>query len=97
MTLDDLRRALEVLPAGTSLTLPRDELLRAIAEAPRVDIGVAVDAERWLSAEDVAKLLGVSKRYVYAHVPDFPFAKRLPGGGVRFSDRGLQRWMERVR
>jgi hypothetical protein len=32
---------------------------------------------------------------VYAHRRSFPFTKELPGGAIRFSERGLTRWMER--
>jgi predicted DNA-binding transcriptional regulator AlpA len=102
-TLDDLRRAAELLPPGASLTLSRESLLAALnggGSNGKVDISTeistpAVDAERWLSAKDVAERLDVSPRYVYAHRRSFPFTKELPGGAIRFSERGLRRWMER--
>jgi predicted DNA-binding transcriptional regulator AlpA len=100
----DLRRAAELLPPGASLVLPCEALLAALdgvdgagdAKASReaATRGEA-DTDRWLSAKDVATRLGVSPRYVYAHRRFFPFARELPGGAVRFSERGLRRWMDR--
>lgn len=98
-TLADLRRAAELLPPGALLTLTREALLDAFSgngngkgaavEAP------AAEPERLLSAKEVAERLGTSARWVYAHRASLPFAKELPGGSVRFSERGLNRWMER--
>src|SRR5688572_23644293 len=105
-TLEDLRRAAELLPPGASLTLSRESFLAALAnngngKAPASTItnhqvgDATEDAERWLSAKEVAARLEVSPRYVYAHRRSFPFTKELPGGAIRFSERGLRRWMER--
>lgn len=98
MTLDDLRHAAKLLPPGAQVTLPREALLEALAGEGTLTLPVPLPApvtERWVSAGDVAKALDVSKRYVYAHRKEFPFAKSLPGGAVRFSERGLRRWMDR--
>jgi hypothetical protein len=101
-TIDDLRRMAELLPPGASLTLPREALIAALdggrrdpAAGREAPAPADVDGDRWLTAKDVAKCLGVSPRYVYARASTLPFAKKLPGGGVRFSERGLRRWMER--
>ncbi len=50
--------------------------------------------DRLLSAADVAETLGVSKRYVYANAPVWPFTRHL-GRSVRFSANGLAAWLTR--
>ena len=106
-TLDDLRRAAELLPPGATLTLTRESFLAAfngngIGGASRVQpIETAVlptgntEPDRLLSAKEVAERMGTSKRWVYAHRRNLPFTKELPGGSIRFSERGLTRYMER--
>jgi predicted DNA-binding transcriptional regulator AlpA len=99
-TLEDLRRAAQLLPPGASLTLPRDALLAAIDSAANGSpsngaAAAALEPDRLLAAKEVAQRLATSPRYVYAHRRSFPFTKELPGGAVRFSERGLMRWMER--
>ena len=102
-TLADLRRAAELLPPGASLTLPREALLAALdaggngngTAAAATDATRAAEPDRLLSAKEVAQRLQASTRWVYAHKADLPFAKELPGGAIRFSERGLRRWMER--
>lgn len=59
MTLAELRQALALLPAGSSLTLSRDELLRAIADAEPVgELPERIDTER------AASMLGVTPKTV---------------------------------
>lgn len=96
MTADELRRAAELLPPGSSVTVPRDAILEAFGPTP--DIAPAkhapADAERWLTVREVAARLGCSTRYVYEHRRHWPFTRELPdGGGVRFSEKGLAHWM----
>ena len=51
--------------------------------------------DRLLTAEEVSDRLGVSKRWVYRKADGLPFTKRLSGGTLRFSERGLERWQAR--
>ncbi|MFN2566139.1 MAG: helix-turn-helix domain-containing protein [Gemmatimonadaceae bacterium] len=101
VTLNELRRAAQLLPAGTLVAIPREALLAALEgdgdAKPSREAATPgeADTDRWLKAREAAKRLGVSVRYVYAHRRSFPFAKELPGGAVRFSERGLRRWMDR--
>ena len=110
MTGDELRRALMLLPSEATIALPARELLSALQSLPNAvttithPVTPSTDASgkrpgvgRWLGAKEVAKALGVSPRYVNGHRRSFPFGKALPGGTVRFSERGLQAWMERSR
>jgi len=48
-----------------------------------------------LTAEQVAERLGTTVRYVYARSRIFPFVVRLPGRSIRFSARGLERYLAR--
>jgi excisionase family DNA binding protein len=96
-TLADLRRAIEALPAGSSITLPRDALLQAIngnGAAPKPE---PEQADRLLTVTEVAKRLDVSRRYVYGHIDEFPFVRRLGPKTLRFSERGLDKWLARTK
>jgi hypothetical protein len=53
------------------------------------------ESDTLLTAGAVAARLGVTVRWVYAHAARLPFVVRLPGRGVRFSARGLARWLEK--
>lgn len=52
------------------------------------------DEDRLLDAEEAADILGVKKRYVYDNADDWPFTRRLSRRKLRFSERGLYRWLE---
>jgi predicted DNA-binding transcriptional regulator AlpA len=59
--------------------------------------GEAPHPDRMLRAPEVAERLGVAVRTVYTNAGGWPFTRRYPGGSVRFSERGLSRWLERRR
>lgn len=50
--------------------------------------------DRLLDVETVADRLDVTERYVYDHADDWPFTRRLSRQKLRFSERGLYRWLE---
>jgi len=92
-TLASLRRAVETLPPGSSVTLPRDVLLQAInGPTPEPE-----QPDRLLTVTEVATRLGVSRRYVYGHADQYPFARRLGPKTLRFSERGLEKWLARTK
>jgi hypothetical protein len=97
MTAADLRRAVELLPSGSSLTLSRDELLQALASVdvatPRTP-AAEPDEERWMTADECAALLNVTPRFCYDHADQLG-AKRLSRRCVRFSSRAVARFMAR--
>jgi excisionase family DNA binding protein len=68
--------------------------LQAPPAAPAAESNGA-DPDTLLTAQQAADRLGVSKRWMYAHADTLPFTKRLTGGTVRFSSRGLDRWKGR--
>lgn len=97
-TLADLRRAAELLPFGAFLTLPRDALLAAIADAGgagvATDTPVIADPERWLTAEQVAETYHVTRRWCYDHAKALG-ARHLSRRCVRFPERGIERFLAR--
>src|SRR5437879_10181756 len=96
-TLADLRRAVETLPPGSSVTLPRDALLQAINGNGAALTPEPEQSDRLLTVREAAKRLGVSKRYVYGHADEYPFTRRLGPKTLRFSERGLERWLARTK
>lgn len=49
-------------------------------------------ADRLLTPEEAAPLLGVSVRWLYRHAKRLPFTRRLSRKALRFSEAGLRRW-----
>ena len=99
MTLAELRRAVELLPPGTALTLPRETLLEALNGAEPPDTGIA-DAgarlARLLSAAEVAERLGTSVRWVYDHADQLGRCQ-LSRRCLRFPEAAVRRYLERRR
>lgn len=52
-------------------------------------------SDRVLTVDDVAKALGRSRRWVYAHRKDLGFRLALPGKRLAFSEAGLLRYVRR--
>jgi hypothetical protein len=50
--------------------------------------------DQMLTAEEAGGQLGVGVRWMYRHADKLPFTRRLTGGTLRFSARGLERWKE---
>lgn len=57
----------------------------------------AVPPDVLLTAEDVAKHLGTTTRWVYRHTARLPFTRRLGPKTLRFSSRGLERYLAAAR
>jgi predicted DNA-binding transcriptional regulator AlpA len=55
--------------------------------------GSGTDGDRLLTAAEVARLLGVTKRWVQRRARRLPFAPRISVRSVRYSETGLRRWM----
>jgi predicted DNA-binding transcriptional regulator AlpA len=53
----------------------------------------AESADHLLTAEQVATILGVTKRWVERRARRLPFSRRLSAHAVRYSESGLRRWM----
>jgi len=53
----------------------------------------SANRDRLLTAEEVARLLGVTKRWVQRRARRLPFARQISVRSVRYSEAGLKRWM----
>ncbi len=73
-------------------------LERMIGYVDHVDDGRPVDRpdedEGLIDAEPAGKMLGHSKRYMWDHAKEFPFAYHI-GNRWKFSPSGIRRWLKR--
>ena len=49
--------------------------------------------DRLLTVDEVARTLGVTKRWVQRRARRLPFARRISEHAIRYSESGLRRWM----
>ncbi len=96
MDVAALRAWLQQAPPGTMLAASDVlQLLEGLEPDPTPPGSIPSGngtPDRLLGAADVAKTLGVSSRYVYAHASGWPFTRHL-GRSVRFSANGLAGWL----
>lgn len=52
------------------------------------------DPDAMLTVDEAAEILGVETRWLYDRSDSLPFAKKLAPRTLRFSERGLYRWLE---
>lgn len=95
-TLDDLRRAAEALPPGSSIVLSREVLLEVLADNGANSPDADDTPTRLLTASEAAARLGMSRKLVYSRAPSWPFTRRI-GSALRFDAAGLERWLARQR
>lgn len=62
---------------------------------PTVEPVALRQPDRLLDSEEAARRLGVTARWLYDHFDTLPFGKRLADRTLRFSEAGLERWLER--
>lgn len=97
MTLDELRRAVDLLPAESTITLKVETLraaLSSIPSGPVLETSHEAPEERWLTATEVAAMLNVSPRWCYDHKKDLG-AKRLSRRCTRFAASAVERRLAR--
>jgi predicted DNA-binding transcriptional regulator AlpA len=90
--LTGLRALAAALPAGTPIPVPAEVLLELCANGSAAP--VAAPTERMLAAEEVAKLLGTTERWVYSHAEQLG-GKRFSRRCLRFPEPTVRRCMER--
>jgi hypothetical protein len=101
--------ALDAVRAAAKEALAAGELAIFFGELERVRVEVlmaatasvqpatsASNADRLLSVEQVAARIGRSRWWVYTNKDALPIV-RFPTGRYGFSERGLERWIERRR
>jgi len=86
--LPDVLSALEGIRARVWMRLSRPP-------APARNGGPSEPEEdRMLRVEEAAEILDVEPRWLYDRSDDLPFARKLAPRTLRFSERGLYRWLE---
>ena len=105
MTLSDLRERISRRIADAEVmntTAPVADILRLVHEelehlsnggTPRR----AQEPEKLLTAQQVAETLNVTSRWVYEHADSLPFMRRIGSRYLRFSSRGLEKYLAQPR
>ena len=96
---DRIRRIIEGLPEGASVTLTVAALQGWLTETdgePRAGQSDPTPAstDQFLNADEAAEILGVNARWMYRNADSLPFTRRLSPRQLRFSEKGLRRWMD---
>jgi excisionase family DNA binding protein len=78
-------------PLVVQLTV--EELSEILREALKDALKAAPRDDRLLTVEQVCEVLNVSEEWIYHHAKKLPFVRKL-GGMLRFSNNGLQRYIE---
>jgi len=85
----------ELVDFLTELERVRLELVVAAAKAPRFEPAAqAEEPNRLLSVEEAARRIGMSRWWVRENKDALPVV-RLGGGRYRFSEKGIERWIDR--
>ena len=50
--------------------------------------------DRNLNVDEAAEMLGMKKSWLYRHSGRLPFTRRLSRRAIRFSEKGIRRWLE---
>ena len=69
---------------------------RLLMEAP-ADHKIGASDDRLMTADEVAAVLGVPKRWVQRRARKLPFSRFISKHAVRYSESGLKRWLEHRR
>jgi hypothetical protein len=57
----------------------------------------ATGQDHLLTVQELAVALSVDERWIYRRASTWPFTRRLSDRTLRFSERGLARWLEKQR
>jgi predicted DNA-binding transcriptional regulator AlpA len=78
---------------------PFDMLLDSIRLIIREELSAATgtgkhdEADRLLTPQEAAALIGQTVNWLYRHSAKLPFARRISRKNLRFSEAGLRRWI----
>ena len=78
-------------PLVVQLTV--EELSELVREAVKNALKTAPRDDHLLTIEQVCECLNVSEQWLYHHARKLPFVRKV-GGMLRFSNNGLQRYIE---
>jgi predicted DNA-binding transcriptional regulator AlpA len=79
-----------------NLSVVQAALVARILAEPAPTLGAhpgSAESDRLLTPEETAQRLGQTRRWLYRHAETLPFARRLSRKALRFSERGLERWL----
>jgi Helix-turn-helix domain len=94
-----IRTLAESLPAGSSMTLPRDWVLARLTESASAEPQTAsspAPSSALLTVKQAAAQLSVAPSFVYRRASQLPFVVRV-GRALRVDPVRLARWQERQR
>lgn len=93
---DGFRAWIESLAAAEA-TIPARIILERLPDGgdQPADRVAEPSPDRLLTVTQAAERLGVDRRWLYRRADKLPFTKRLGPGTLRFSEKGLAKWMER--
>ena len=78
----------------TSLEVILEEIVRrAVREEIAKAINNAGHADKLLTPEEAAAVLGMSTKWLYRNAPKLPFTRKLGRKTLRFSQVGLQKYL----
>jgi len=99
------RMVMSLLWQGSGVSEPEKDpfgvLLEQIRQIVREEIGAAFqngtahtpEKDRLLTPKEAAEILGQNTKWLYRHAARLPFARRLSRKSLRFSEKGLRRWL----
>ena len=100
MTLAELRERLAERArdaAAMHATAPVADVLGVVlTDLDAMEDGASsTPADRMLTVQEAAAVLEVRPRWLYDRAGKLPFARKLGGRTLRFSEAGLRRWLAR--
>ena len=87
----------ELASEQATLSALQGLLTARLLDAQSPTRGDAPDDDRLITADEVAAMLGVPKRWVQRRARRLPFARLISAHAVRYSAAGLRRWLEHRR
>jgi predicted DNA-binding transcriptional regulator AlpA len=80
-------------PDTLLVTMTVGQLRHLIREEIQAARAPQQEADRLLSAEEAATLMSVSEDWLYRNAKKLPFARKLGPKMLRFSQRGIVKWL----
>jgi predicted DNA-binding transcriptional regulator AlpA len=81
-------------PAKNPFDLLLDQIRAVVREEIKSANGAAGQTDKLLNPEEAAKLLSVSEDWLYHQAKKLPFSRKLGPRLLRFSEKGMLKWME---
>lgn len=88
---DELTEVLEMLESLKARVWSR--LLQLSVAGEEEEGSSEPEPDQLLDVDDTAAVLGVTTRWLYDHADQLPFTRKLAPRTLRFSERGLYRWL----